>query len=88
MKIINDLLGEYIYISKLMYPNVVIFYKDKKVIKSQEISDVETNIKKIASSLNCLDSEYTKYVLDNLDLVEEVVFNKNGLIRFSCKLKG
>lgn len=88
MKIIDGLLGEYIYISKLMYPNVVIFYNNKKVLKSEEITKVEANIKGIAKSLNCLDSEYVKYVLANLDDVEEVVFNKDGLVRFSIKPKG
>lgn len=87
MKIINDLLGEYIYISKNIYPNVVIFYKDKNVVKSEEVSDVKKNIEIIAKSLNCLDSDYYKYVIENINLVEEVVFNKDGLIRFSCKLK-
>ena len=88
MKIINGLLGEYIYISKLMYPNVVIFYNNKKVLKSEEITNIEANIKGIAKSLNCLDGEYVKYVLANLDDIEEVVFSKDGLVRFSIKPKG
>jgi hypothetical protein len=87
-RIIDGLLGEHIYISKLMHPNMVIFYRDKKIIKTEEISNVTNNIKIIAESLNCLDSDYTRYVLDNILDIQEVVFNKNGLIRFSLKPKG
>ena len=83
MKILDGLLGEYIYITKTMYPNVFIFYNDKKVIKSEEVSDVKKNIEIIANKLKCKDSDYCEYVLNNIERIQEVVFNKNGLIRFS-----
>lgn len=87
MRLISDMIGEYIYCTKSMYPNCIIFYKDKKVQKHTETNDLNNQINSLCKQLKCEDSDYAKYVLKNIDEIEEVVFNKNGLIRFSVKVK-
>lgn len=82
----DDVLGEYIYISKVIYPNVVIFYQDKKVIKSTEVKDVNSEIVKILHQLKCEDSEYGKYIINNIETILEVILNKNGVLKFSISI--
>jgi len=87
MKLIEDMVGEYILCTKKMYPNCVMFYKNKDIEKYIETNDVNSKIESLCNQLKCKESDYAKYVLNNLNEIEEVVFNKDGLIRFSIKVE-
>lgn len=84
MKLIENMTGEYVYITKEMYPPVMIFYKDKKVLKSQEITDIISASSDILHQL-CLPNKHMKDLEQFKDDVLEILIDKTGIIAYTLK---
>lgn len=83
----KNMVGEYIFISKKIYPNVVMFYKDKDIIKSTEVTDANNQIISLIKQLHHEDSEYGKYVIENIEFIKEVILTKKGVSTFKIGLE-
>lgn len=86
MKIIDDMIGEYIYISTMIYPPTAIWYYNKTVQKSEPIKDFVAYTKSILNQLKLEDElGYFDYINNNADKVTEIVINENGIVKFSIR---
>lgn len=83
MDIIKGMKCECIYISKSL--STLIMYKDEQLIDSKPISDFTVTFNGLCKKIKCEDNNIAKYISDNLDTVDEVVFTSEGINRFSLK---
>lgn len=80
-RILKDMLGDYIYISKDIYPITAVYYRDKKVLKSDSVDNYYDYVKKILSVIKCTDNDFNE-IFFNYDS-HEVVIDNDGIARFS-----
>ncbi|MGB1226450.1 MAG: hypothetical protein ACPG9K_01050 [Poseidonibacter sp.] len=86
-KITDDCIGEYIHVSKMIYPNSAMYYKDKDFIKQDNIESVASFIEYIFNALKLNKDEIYDYIYNNENSIEEVIIDENGIKRFTLKLK-
>ncbi len=77
----KDMFGEYIYISKNIYPTTALFYNNNKFIKSEQIEDFDSYVKMIIDMVNNDKNEFNSTIF-NYD-VHEIILNETGVARFS-----
>ncbi len=82
----KNMTGEYIYISKNIYPTTAIFYNNNKIIKSEQVDDFDNYVKTIIEMVNNKDNELNKIIF-SYD-VHEIILNKIGVAKFSFNKKG
>jgi hypothetical protein len=83
MNITDDMVGEYIYISNELMPPSVIYYKDKKIVKTEKLSSMKEYLQKIEKVLKLEGDEFFEYITNNSDDILEIVVNQNGVVKFS-----
>ena len=86
MEILKNLVGEYIYIVN-SYPITAFYYKDKKIVKSHKIDDLDKYLITICTKMNVIDNHMVDFVLKNLSIIDELVIEKNGINLFSIGVK-
>ncbi len=84
MKIEEGMLGEYIHLTKEIYPPVCIYYNNRKVLKSEEVSDIIAHAKQLLKQLK-IEDKYIQSVENLGDDVLEIIIDENGINRFSLK---
>jgi len=80
-RLIENKLGDYIYISKDIYPITAIYYRDKKVLKTDNVGNYYDYIKNILSIIKNTTNEFND-IFFNYDS-HEVVIDNDGIARFS-----
>lgn len=83
MELINDMIGDYIYINSIMQPPTCFFYRDKNILKSESIKDLKEHLLYIMDSFNITDKNIDEILKCN---IEEIVLDENGIIKFSTKV--
>ena len=84
MLLVDGFLGEYIVLSNEVNPPICCYYKDKKILKSEVVSDIICSSKKILSKLK-LDTKEVKdiqSIMRNHKLLY-IVITKNGIEEYA-----
>ena len=87
-KLIKDMIGEYIFVSTNIYPPTAIWYKDKKVVKTEPIDDIIEYSKKILKMMKVEECHHLDFITNKgKDYIDEVVLTEKGISRYSISQK-
>lgn len=86
MKIIKDMVGEYIYVTTKTYKPTAFFYKDKKLIRQLEIKSLKEFVNDIFNKIGISDCTFLRYINDNEHKIKEIVLDKRGIVKFTEEL--
>lgn len=84
-KLLNNMVGDYIFISKNIYPTTAIYYRNKKVLKSEQVDDFNLYIANILSKINRDDYMFND-LINKFDIYE-VIITEKGVIKLSMEVQ-